>query len=136
MSHTESPGRGCVKVPRRWSGPHAGVLGPTQGTSVVARTRDACPRTKVRAAGTGHDDEGADMSQAEQILAALGGDANILDLEACITRLRVEVEDPSKVDEAGLKAAGAFGVVQQGQAIQVVVGPQADTIAEDIEDLR
>lgn len=76
------------------------------------------------------------MSQAEQILAALGGDGNILDLEACITRLRVEVEDPSKVDEAGLKAAGAFGVVQQGQAIQVVVGPQADTIAEDIEDLR
>jgi PTS system N-acetylglucosamine-specific IIB component len=40
------------------------------------------------------------------------------------------------VDEAGLKAAGAFGVVQQGTAVQVVVGPQADTIAEDIEDLR
>ena len=76
------------------------------------------------------------MSQAEQILAALGGDANVLDLEACITRLRVEVQDPDKVDEAGLKAAGAFGVVQQGSAVQVVVGPQADTIAEDIEDLR
>lgn len=76
------------------------------------------------------------MSKAEEILAALGGDANIRDLEACITRLRVEVEDPAKVDEARLKAAGAFGVVQQGTAVQVVVGPQADTIAEDIEDLR
>ncbi|MDO4411573.1 PTS glucose/sucrose transporter subunit IIB [Cutibacterium sp.] len=76
------------------------------------------------------------MSKAEQILAGLGGDDNIDDLEACITRLRVEVNDPDLVDEAALKAAGAFGVVQQGTAVQVVVGPEADTIAEDIEDLR
>lgn len=76
------------------------------------------------------------MSKAEQILKGLGGDDNIDDLEACITRLRVEVEDPSLVDEATLRAAGAFGVVQQGTSIQVVVGPEADTLAEDIEDLR
>lgn len=44
------------------------------------------------------------MSKAESILAALGGDANIVDLEACITRIRVEVEDASKVDEAALRA--------------------------------
>ena len=76
------------------------------------------------------------MSKAESILAALGGDENIIDLEACITRIRVEVEDTGKVDEAGLRAAGAFGVVQQGSAVQVVVGPEADNIVEDIEDLR
>lgn len=76
------------------------------------------------------------MSQAEQILAALGGDGNVLDLEACITRLRVEVADPGLVNEPELRQAGAFGVVQQGTAVQVVVGPQADTIVEDIEDLR
>ena len=76
------------------------------------------------------------MSKAEQILAALGGDDNINDLEACITRLRVEVDDPDLVDEAALKAAGAFGVVQQVTSVQVVVGPEADTLAEDIEDLR
>lgn len=76
------------------------------------------------------------MSQAEQILAALGGDANILDLEPCITRLRVEVEDVSAVNEAALRAAGAFGVVVSGNAVQVVVGPDADNIANDIEDLR
>lgn len=76
------------------------------------------------------------MSKAEQILAALGGDDNIDDLEACITRLRVEVDDPDLVDEAALKAAGAFGVAQQGTSVQVVVGPEADTLAEDIEDLR
>ena len=61
---------------------------------------------------------------------------NIDDIEACITRLRVEVDDPSLVDEPALKAAGAFGVVQQGTSVQVVVGPEADTLAEDIEDLR
>ena len=45
------------------------------------------------------------MSKAEQILRGLGGDANVLDLEACITRLRVEVEDPALVDDATLTAA-------------------------------
>ncbi|MDI9705483.1 PTS sugar transporter, partial [Acinetobacter baumannii] len=47
-----------------------------------------------------------------------------------------EVDDPSLVDESALKAAGAFGVVQQGTSVQVVVGPEADTLVEDIEDLR
>jgi PTS system N-acetylglucosamine-specific IIB component len=76
------------------------------------------------------------MTKAEQILAALGGDANVVDLEPCITRLRVELQDPSLVDEAALKATGAFGVVRSGKVVQVVVGPEADTLAADIEDLR
>ena len=40
------------------------------------------------------------------------------------------------MDDQALKAAGAHGVVRVGDAVQVVVGPNADTIAEDIEDLR
>ena len=76
------------------------------------------------------------MSKAAQILAALGGDANVLDLEPCVTRLRVEVEDPARVDERALRAAGAIAVVRSGAAVQVVVGPEADTLASDIEDLR
>ena len=76
------------------------------------------------------------MSKAEQILAALGGDANIIELEPCITRLRVEVIDPTLVNEAALKATGAFGVVRLGKVVQVVVGVEADTLASDIEDLR
>jgi N-acetylglucosamine PTS system EIIB component len=74
-------------------------------------------------------------SKAEQIVAALGGADNIVEIEPCITRLRTEVHDPSLVDEAGLKAAGAHGVLKAGSVIQVVVGPEADTIASDIEDL-
>lgn len=75
------------------------------------------------------------MSNAEKILAALGGADNIIEIEPCITRLRAEIDDPSRVDEAGLKAAGAHGVIRAGNAVQVVVGPEADTIASDIEDL-
>lgn len=74
-------------------------------------------------------------SKAEQILAGLGGAENIVDLEACITRLRTEVKDPAKVDQAALKAAGAHGVVASGQVVQVIVGPEADNLADDIEDL-
>jgi PTS system N-acetylglucosamine-specific IIB component len=74
-------------------------------------------------------------SKAEQILAGLGGAANIVEIEACITRLRTEVKDPAKVDEKALKAAGAHGVLSAGKVVQVVVGPEADNLAEDIEDL-
>lgn len=76
------------------------------------------------------------MTKAEAILAGLGGDENVLDLEACITRLRVEVENPDLVDDKALMKAGAVAVVRNGVAVQVIVGPEADTLASDIEDLR
>ena len=72
---------------------------------------------------------------AAAIVAGLGGAGNIDDLEACITRLRTEVRDPALVDQAALKALGASGVVVQGSVVQVVVGPQADVIADDVHDL-
>lgn len=75
------------------------------------------------------------MSQAELILAGLGGRENIVELEACITRLRTEVTDATLVDESALRAAGVHGVMRAGSVVQVVVGPQADTIASDIESL-
>ena len=75
-------------------------------------------------------------SKAEKILAALGGDANVVDIEPCTTRLRTEVQDASLVDEAALKSAGAHGVVKAGNVVQVVVGLEADTLADEIDDLR
>jgi N-acetylglucosamine PTS system EIIB component len=75
------------------------------------------------------------VNKAEQIIAGLGGADNIVELEPCITRLRTEVRDGSKVNEAALKAAGAHGVMKVGNNVQVVVGPEADSIANDIEDL-
>ncbi|TDE41554.1 PTS sugar transporter [Nonomuraea mesophila] len=69
------------------------------------------------------------------LIAALGGAGNIIEIEPCITRLRTEVRDASMVDQAALKAAGAHGVMAAGNVVQVVVGPEADTIASDIEDI-
>lgn len=75
------------------------------------------------------------MSQAERIVAGLGGRANIVEVEACITRLRTEVADMSLVDEQTLRDAGVHGVMRSGPVVQVVVGPDADVLASHIEDL-
>ena len=75
------------------------------------------------------------MSKAEEILTALGGADNVEDIEGCITRLRTEVADATLVDQTALKAAGAHGVMASGSVIQVVVGPEAENLAEDIQDL-
>ncbi|GHE09837.1 PTS sugar transporter [Klenkia taihuensis] len=75
------------------------------------------------------------MDKAEQIVAGLGGAQNIEEVEGCITRLRTEVRDASLVDQAALKAAGAHGVLVSGTVVQVVVGPEADSLADDVNDL-
>ena len=75
------------------------------------------------------------MSTASDIVAGLGGQENITVLAPCITRLRVEVADQTKVDEEALRAAGAFGVVRSGRVVQVVVGPTADSLASEIAAL-
>ncbi|MEU0884476.1 PTS glucose/sucrose transporter subunit IIB [Lentzea sp. NPDC005914] len=73
--------------------------------------------------------------KAQKIVEALGGASNIVEIEPCITRLRCELEDGSLVDEKALKSLGAHGVMRSGNVVQVVVGPEADTIASDIEDI-
>ncbi|MER6943256.1 PTS glucose/sucrose transporter subunit IIB [Nonomuraea sp. NPDC000554] len=83
----------------------------------------------------GQDEGGRMAADANAIIAGLGGADNIIEIEPCITRLRTEVHDASKVDQAALRAAGAHGVMAAGNVVQVVVGPEADTIASDIEDL-
>jgi N-acetylglucosamine PTS system EIIB component len=75
------------------------------------------------------------MSKASDIVAGIGGAENIVEVEGCITRLRTEVADPSKVDEAALKRVGAHGVLVAGKIVQVVVGPEADSLADDVSDL-
>ena len=74
------------------------------------------------------------MDKAKKILEALGGQANVVELEPCITRLRVEVKNADEVNEDDLKEAGAFGVVRSGRIIQVIVGPEADSIAAQLQE--
>jgi N-acetylglucosamine PTS system EIIB component len=75
------------------------------------------------------------MTQARSILAALGGVANIVEIEPCTTRLRSQVHDAGLVDVRALRAAGSHGVMLSGRVVQVVVGPGVDTLATDLEDL-
>ncbi|MFJ9605820.1 glucose PTS transporter subunit EIIB [Kitasatospora sp. NPDC101176] len=72
--------------------------------------------------------------EADDIVEALGGLDNIEEAEGCITRIRVSVLDSDLVCAKKLKSLGAFGVVQMGTAIQVVVGPTADIVAGEIQD--
>lgn len=75
-------------------------------------------------------------SQAERIIALLGGRENIVLVDACMTRLRVTVKDLSKVAElAEWKSEGALGLIKKDQGIQAVYGPKADVLKSDINDI-
>ena len=71
----------------------------------------------------------ADDVLASRVLAALGGKQNVQSVEGCITRLRLFVNNPDEIDEAGLKSLGASGVIKRGKIAQVVMGTQSDRIA-------
>jgi PTS system N-acetylglucosamine-specific IIC component len=72
-------------------------------------------------------------TRADELIAALGGAANLRAVDACTTRLRLELADPEAIDEARLKRAGARGLVRPGgSALQVVLGPIADQVAGEM----
>jgi PTS system N-acetylglucosamine-specific IIC component len=72
-------------------------------------------------------------SRGEAFAAALGGGANLVVIDACTTRLRLIIDDASKIDEARLKTLGARGFVKPSEkAFQVVLGPIADDVAAEI----
>ncbi|MGH3086753.1 MAG: PTS transporter subunit EIIC [Rubrobacteraceae bacterium] len=90
--------------------------------------RDTAPATSA----TGETDRDSDDILAENVLEALGGNSNVESCEGCITRLRLFVDDPERIDDARLRELGASGVVKRGKVAQVVMGTQSDRIAERI----
>ncbi|MDN2663150.1 PTS glucose transporter subunit IIBC [Psychromonas sp. 14N.309.X.WAT.B.A12] len=72
-----------------------------------------------------------EMSSA--LVTAFGGKENISNLDACITRLRISVEDIKLVDQAGLKKLGAAGVVVSGNGVQAIFGTRSDNLKTDME---
>lgn len=68
------------------------------------------------------------------ILKGLGGKDNLSDVDCCATRLRVTVNDASKVMDDMLKASGASGVIHKGNGVQVIYGPKVSVIKSDLED--
>ncbi|MEH6453362.1 MAG: PTS glucose transporter subunit IIBC [Psychromonas sp.] len=67
------------------------------------------------------------------LVAAFGGKANIENLDACITRLRISVNDIALVDKAELKKLGAAGVVVSGNGVQAIFGTKSDNLKTDME---
>ncbi|MBV6686170.1 glucose-specific PTS transporter subunit IIBC [Bacillus sp. JRC01] len=85
------------------------------------------------------DEDDAPAGTAEElpfnILEAMGGQENISHLDACITRLRVQVNDVKQVDKNRLKKLGASGVLEVGNNIQAIYGPKSDGIKSQMQDI-
>ena len=87
--------------------------------------RDLKPAGRTGATAVGDD-------LPYEVLAGLGGPGNIKHLDACITRLRVTVNDVKQVDKDHLKDLGAAGVLEVGDNIQAIFGPKSDTLKSQI----
>ncbi len=77
---------------------------------------------------------GAGDSMAGRLVAAFGGAGNIKNLDACITRLRVDLHDVSRASADALKALGAAGVVKVGDGMQAIFGTRSENLKTDMEE--
>lgn len=82
-----------------------------------------------------HEGNGSTSELPYEILAAMGGKENIANLDACITRLRVSVNDIKYVDKDRLRKLGAAGVLEVGNNIQAIFGPRSETIKGQMKDI-
>ncbi|HKT94420.1 MAG TPA: N-acetylglucosamine-specific PTS transporter subunit IIBC [Paraburkholderia sp.] len=111
---------------RRFNLPTPGREG-SAGDTAIASTMSG---VAVAAGGAA---SAASLSRAARYIDALGGAANLKVVDACTTRLRLSVADPAHVSEPALKAIGARGVLKRGgESVQVIIGPEADIIADEI----
>ena len=77
---------------------------------------------------------GSGDSFARQLVRAFGGRSNIVNLDACITRLRVKLADVSRVSATTLKALGAAGVVVVGDGVQAIFGTQSENLKTEMQE--
>ncbi|MBD8913456.1 MAG: PTS glucose transporter subunit IIA [Ruminococcus bicirculans] len=89
---------------------------------------------EAKAAKVKSADKRASDVVSAMILKGLGGKENLSDVDCCATRLRVTVNDASKVMDDMLKASGASGVIHKGNGVQVIYGPKVSVIKSDLED--
>ncbi|WP_019392952.1 glucose-specific PTS transporter subunit IIBC [Priestia filamentosa] len=102
--------------------------------------RFAIRKFNLATPGREKEDVGAEIATpAEElpynVLQAMGGRENIAHLDACITRLRVSVNDIGNVDKERLKKLGASGVLEVGNNIQAIFGPKSDTLKGQMQDI-
>jgi PTS system glucose-specific IIC component len=119
-----------------WLGPLWALMYYGLFRTVIARMDLKTPGREVEEAGVevsgGQGVEGDGM--APRLVTAFGGAGNIKNLDACITRLRVELNDVSRADPAALKALGASGVMQVGNGMQAIFGTRSENLKTAMEE--
>jgi PTS system glucose-specific IIC component len=118
------------------------ILGPIYGLIYYSVFRFVIVKFNLRTPG--REDESAEAAsyqssggkhdKARALVRAFGGAGNITSLDACITRLRIAVKTPEKVDTAQLKAMGAAGVMAIGNGFQAIFGPLSENLKGEMED--
>ena len=73
--------------------------------------------------------------RALNIIIALGGEENIVNVDNCATRLRITVKDGAKVNQDSLKETGSKGVIIRGNGVQVIYGPQVTVIKNEVTEI-
>ncbi len=115
------------------------VIGPLWGLMYFAIFRFFVLRFNLKTPGR-EDEVDVDPSAvaenefARQLVLAFGGKSNILTLDACITRLRMELKDPKLANPERLKQLGAIGVVEAGNGMQAIFGTRSEILKTDIEE--
>lgn len=108
---------------------------PTPGRNGNYIEDGAEEKSNVESNNASNDLEGKNQL-AVKIISLLGDKDNIVDVDACMTRLRVTVNDISKVaDEKAWKEQGALGLILKDKGVQAIYGPKADVLKSDIQDI-
>lgn len=80
------------------------------------------------------DENLSDEEKIFKLVENLGGKNNFVKISNCATRLRLTLNDANKINEDGLKKLGALGVIRKENAVQVIIGTQAEHVANDIKN--
>ena len=118
------------------------ILGPAYFILYYTVFRTLILKLNIKTPGREDDDAasgpavvtGDAYDMAKQLVWAFGGRSNISNLDSCITRLRIGVNDPAKVDAGRLKALGAAGVVMAGNGVQAIYGTRAGNLMTDMQE--
>ncbi len=117
------------------------VIGPLWGLIYYGTFRLLITKFDLKTPGREDESEAAvvapsqsEGSMSAELVAAFGGSENLVALDACITRLRIEVRDTALVNKARLKELGSSGTVMIGTGVQSIFGPLSENYKTDMEE--
>lgn len=107
--------------------------GSSSETGTTDSNNDPSTASRGNTGGTAVHGSTTPSSRAEDLINAFGGRENLANVDACITRLRMEVNNPAAVDKNKLQALGASGVMEIGTSVQAVFGTESDVLKDEIK---